>query len=73
MMGHCRNILIMGYHTEEYETMDKVQHIVILSVAGADVKCTALELFKGYCDRSLFERTCVFYVSKYTVNFSIFC
>lgn len=25
----------MGYHTEEYETIDKVQNIVILNMAGA--------------------------------------
>lgn len=37
MMGQFRNVLMMPYHIDECETMDKVQNIVILKMAGADL------------------------------------
>lgn len=37
MMGQFRNVLMMAYHTDGYETMDRVQNFVILKIAGADL------------------------------------
>ena len=36
-MGQLKNVLMIAYHTDDYETMDKVQNFVILKKAGADL------------------------------------
>jgi hypothetical protein len=37
MMGQFRNVLMMAYHTDDNETMDKVQNFVILKKASGDL------------------------------------
>jgi hypothetical protein len=51
---------MMAYHTDDYETMDRVQNFVILKKAGADLNVLGqYSLFKGYYNRTFCKDLCV--------------
>jgi hypothetical protein len=59
MMVQFRNVLMMAYRTDDYETMDKVQNFVILKKAGADLNVLGQYSLKVIITGLFLIRSCV--------------